>query len=638
MTVREFIRTVWAGKWYVLAAVLVVVAGALYYLSQQETQFEAKATVALTGVQTAQGGEKLVEVTVDASADDVTSPEVAAGAATILDRSGDEAELVSQVVAEGDGGKNITIRATTLEPQESVDLANAFAESFVAQLPAIQAAQVAQIDARRQVLATQLAAVTAKLGANPSDPLALAEQDTIVQEYTSLTVQINTLTSIVDPGTVSKPAEGAEPLGLPQATVVVLAVLIGLVAGIGLAFARRGLDMRVRGASDAARLAVSPVLAELYGVRTSDREYSHSHTLPVSRKVATPFTESIRELRTAVQVALADAENVVVVVTAADARAPRSFIAANLAASFALSGRRTVAVSGDLRRPELDGVLPPPEGWAGDPRTLRPTTIPNLTVFPVPEEEMDPADFLATTRAGNLISELSVEADVVVIDAPPVLAAADATILGRYASGVVLIASAGKTDRVVLAEAAERLRINNVPLVGIALAGVKSDRRMLYASTYGDPESQTTSEGQGSRVQAEAQGAVQGARGQDEGTVDVPRRAAVDRAAAVVVEASPTGPQQTPQQPPEGSARATFPTAEAASTSSGANPAPSAAVTPDPARLSRREAAGRPGPLLAPEWGKVSQAAPAHAAGQSADATAREGGEGKSTRKLPFRW
>ena len=204
MTVREFIRTVWDGKWYVLGAVLVVIAGALFYVGQQETQYEAQATVSLTGVQTAQGGEQLVEVTVDASPEDVTSPEVVAGAAAILGRTGDEAALTSQVTAEGNGGKKITIRATTLDPQESIDVANAFADSFVAELPAIQAAQVAQIDARRQVLATQLATVSARLGVRADDPLALAEQDTIVKEYTSLTVQINTLSSIVEPGTVTE--------------------------------------------------------------------------------------------------------------------------------------------------------------------------------------------------------------------------------------------------------------------------------------------------------------------------------------------------------------------------------------------------------------------------------------------------
>src|SRR5690606_22311149 len=84
MTIREFVRTIWTGKYYVLAAVLVVVAGALFYVDRQETQYRATATVQLYGVQSVQGGESLVEVTVATDADDVTSPEVAEAAATAL--------------------------------------------------------------------------------------------------------------------------------------------------------------------------------------------------------------------------------------------------------------------------------------------------------------------------------------------------------------------------------------------------------------------------------------------------------------------------------------------------------------------------------------------------------------------------
>lgn len=648
MTVREFVRTVWAGKYYVLAAVLVVVGGAFVYLNQQETVYKATATVRLVGVQSAQGGEQVVEVTVDTDLSDVTSDPVVQAAATTLGYTGDPATLAAQVSADypGESQSLIAVSAKTLDPQESQDVANAFADAYVAQLTVLRDAQIAALDARRQALAEQLAGVTARLSVVTDDPLALAEKETIVTDYTSLTVQANTLRAITVPGEVETPATSAEALGLGRSTVLALAALAGLVAGIGLAFARRGLDVRVRGAADAARLAQTPVLAELYGVRSSDRDYSHSHTLPVSRKVATPFTESIRELRTAVQVSLAEADRVVVVVTAADPHAPRTFIAANLAASFALSGRRTIAVSGDLRRPQLDRVLPPPEGWSGDPHTLRPTTIPNLGVFPVPEEEMDPADFLATTRAGKLIADLSDDAEVVVIDAPPVLAAADATILGRYASGVVLIASAGKTDRAVLAEASERLRINNVPLVGIALAGVKSDRRMLYASTYGDPDSQD--DGQVTRSpggDAVAQAPALAAERPDAGTpgssgveqVDEPRRAARERAAAVVTDVSSDARAESRQAAP--AARPVV-----GQEPSAAPTAPDGAVAgqgTEQGATSRRDTGGRQGPLLSPEWGKITtggqgESRPRTTVARKSDES--EQGGSSAGRRLPFRW
>lgn len=489
MTIREFVHTVWAAKYFVLAAVVVVVAAALLYLERQVTMYSATAEVQVLGVQTAQGGEELVEVTVDTTSDDVTAEPVLAAAAQVL---GDEsaADLAGVVSGGGDeeDSSTVTVSAETSDPQRSEAIADAVAEAYVDYVPQLQEQQLAALDERRGVLADQLAGVTQQLERNEEDPLALAEQETIVGEYTTLTERFNTLGSIAEPAELVAPADGAAELGVSPAIVVAVAILVGLVAGIGIAFGKRGLDVRVRTAAEAARIAGSPVLAELYAVRDSRRDFAQSHVLPVSSKVATPFTESIRELRTSVQVSLDTSSSVIIAVTAADPHAPRSFITANLAASFALSGRRTIAVSADLRRPQLDRMLPLPDGWHGGRTGVRGTNVPNLGVLTITEDSMDPADFLATARATALIAGLRERAEVIVIDAPPVLAAADAAILGRYADGVVLIASAGRTDAAVLREAAERLRTTNVRLAGVALEGVTSDRRMLYASTYGEED------------------------------------------------------------------------------------------------------------------------------------------------------
>ncbi len=622
MTIREFVRTIWAGKYYVLAAVLVVVAGALFYLDRQDTQYRAAATVQLYGVQSAQGGESLVEVTVATTADDVTSPEVAEAAATALGEPGSGDELAGQVSADVDSESGtVTVEATTTDEALSVDVANAFAQAYADRLVAIQAAQVEELDARRQALAEQLAGVRVRLQADTGDPLASAELDIIVDDYSALTVQINSLRGIAVPGEVVAPATGAEALGLSRATVLALAALVGLVIGIGLAFAWRGLDVRVRSAAESTRITETPVLAELYGTRPAEKEFVHTHVLPVASKVASPFTESIRELRTAVQVSTAGMKHAVVVVTAADPSAPRSFITANLAASFALSGRRTVALSGDLRRPQLDRMLPAPEGWRGEEQELRATMVPNLRVMPVPEEEMDPADFLATARARELVQSLREHAEVVVVDAPPVLAAADATILGGYANGVVLIASAGRTDRAVLAEATERLRVSNVPLLGIALTGVTGDRRMLYASTYGDD-----AEGELTTDPAQA--------GQTSSAAEpLPAQESAGEAPPVAPAETGTSPQgddvEVPAEPGEravGTRRASVVAAAVAVEDASARQQPTA----DAAPTSRQDpaAAGKRQPVLAPAWSKVEPATPDEAEGEPAD----------DPRKRPFRW
>jgi Mrp family chromosome partitioning ATPase/capsular polysaccharide biosynthesis protein len=699
MTVREFIRTVWAGKWYVLAAVLVVVAGATFYVQNQETVYRATATVQITSVQSSQGGDTPVQVTVTTGLDDVTSEPVVTQAADELGSPATPESVASSVTAEvaSEDGALIAVNAESLDPDESVDTANAVATAYVAQLSVLRDAQSADITARMQALSEKLASVTARLGPDPTNPLVLAEQDAIVTEYKSLITQNNTLSSITTPGVVATPATSAEPLGLGTPLVLAIALLAGLVAGIGIAFARRGLDLHVRTAAEASRLADAPVLAELYEVRAADKEFHRSRTLPISSRVATPFTESIRELRTAVQVSLGDTERIVVVVTAVDPHAPRSFIAANLAASFALSGRRTIAVSGDLRRPQLDRILPPPEGWSGGDNELRPTAVHNLSVFPVPVEELDPADYLATAEARRLVDDLRGQADVVVIDAPPVLAAADATILGGYAHGVVLLAAAGQTDRAVLTEAAERLRINNVPLAGLALAGVKGDRRMLYASTYGADASAAAARGpeaspgghKAAAPQEPASPPVTGAAPETsdptaEGTTALPEaspevpervpgsiedpvpaeptstgatddghpvatstqddaartglRGPAERAAAIDVARTSTGPDTTEPVPPTiGShAQATAPGTDDRRARRAAPTVDAGAPASPPTSHSggQGQAPGQGRPLLSPEWSKV----PTVVADQTEHRPATDEEQQSGTRRLPFRW
>ena len=490
MTIREFIRILKEGKYLVLAAMIVVVAGALLYLDQRDDKYAATATVELmTATSPADTGEADV-VTVASSPEDVTSEIVVEAAAADLGYTGDLDALADTISVEpGDeDGLFVNITATAATGDDAVEVANAFANAYVAQLDALRAEQVSAIEAQKAALSAQIVGVRARLVADPADPLAVAEQDSIVAGYQALVTQANVLNSIVSPGLVERSAVSADPVGLSRALVVLIAILAGLLVGIGLAFVRRSLDVRVRSADEAKWLTGVPVLAELTGVRSAERRFRTTHQLPVSSKVALPFTESIRELRTAVQVSLSGVEHTVVVVTATEPRIARSFVAANLAASFALSGRRTIIISGDLRRPQLDSLLPAPEGWAGPPEEPRPTPVPNLSAVVLSDETMDPADYLASARARGILDRLRATAEVVVVDAPPVLAAADATILGGYADGTVLVASVGRTARTVLTEAVARLQVNNIAVTGVALTGVRGNRRMLYASTYGDAE------------------------------------------------------------------------------------------------------------------------------------------------------
>ena len=491
MTVREFLRVMWEGKYLLVGSVVLALAAAWVYADRKPEVFEATATVQINAVELGDSTSPAATTTsVDTDPGLVEAPGVLQVVAEGVAAGTDPKALAAQVSGAFDASTQVMAVTTTAgAPGDAVGLANAVASAYVDSLPGVIDDQIAEIDARRDALRGQLDAVDKQVKDKPKDPLAGAERSTIIDQYQTLSASRSTLESIVTPAQILTPATGSSAVvvGLPRASIVLLGALAGLAIGVGLALARRALDSRLRGRADAAAAAGVPVLAELYGVTRAAKSYRRTPVLPISSRVASPFTESIRELRTALHVAMQDREHAVVVVTATDPHAPRPFIAANLAASWAMSGRATVAVSGDLRRPDLEDLLPRPNGQGTDPDGLRPTQVPNLRFLALHDPTMDPADYLATDRVRATVEAARDAGEVLVIDAPPVLAAADATILGAYADCVVLVATAGRTARSVLAEAAERLRINGVPLTGVALAGVKGDSRMVYASTYGEP-------------------------------------------------------------------------------------------------------------------------------------------------------
>lgn len=485
MTLREFLQAMWSGKWHVLAALLVVLVAGYVYAERQVASYRATAAVELQ-VEDAGRGDGSV-VTVDPEASRALDEPVVTRAAEILGVA--PPELASLAVERTfDPETHVaTIAVTTTDRQLATRAAEAYATAYAEHLPAIVAERTAALDGQIAAVSVQITEARTTLAAAPEDPVATAVQAAGEATLSELIAEKTAYQSLVPPGQVATGAADVVPVGMEQRAVLGIALLAGLALGAGVALVRRGLDDRVRSADQAGEVADAPVLATISGARRAVRASARDQVLPVATRAATPFTESVRELRTAVDVSLGHKDHVVVVVSAADPRAPRAFVTANLAASFALSGRRTVVVSGDLRRPTIDDMLPAPAGWPPPADRLRPTSITNLWLYPVPERQsLDPADYLATGAFRALLNELRVEADVVVIDAPPVLAAADATILGGYADGVVLVATLAKTARAVLAEAARRLRTTGVRLTGLAVVGVGVDRHVTYASTYGE--------------------------------------------------------------------------------------------------------------------------------------------------------
>jgi non-specific protein-tyrosine kinase len=210
-----------------------------------------------------------------------------------------------------------------------------------------------------------------------------------------------------------------------------------------------------------------------------------------------PAAEAYRTLRTNLYFSSLDRALETLLVTSAAPGDGKSTTLSNLAVTMAQGEKRTILVDADLRRPALHklfGVsnsqglttMAVQESALAEPPLVE-TGVDNLWLLPSGPLPPNPAEILGSRRMEEIIAALKTHADVVLFDAPPVIAVTDAAVLGTKVDGVLLVVSAGKTRREHALRARETLERVKVRLVGAVLNNAPPDQSMgSYYAAEGD--------------------------------------------------------------------------------------------------------------------------------------------------------
>ena len=198
-----------------------------------------------------------------------------------------------------------------------------------------------------------------------------------------------------------------------------------------------------------------------------------------------PASEAYRTLRMNLQFASLDHPLRTLLVTSPGPGEGKSTTLANLAVTMAQMERRVIIADCDLRRPYLHQMfgLGNESGLttmmlddqALNAPPLQATAVKGLQLLasgPLPPR---PADLLGSQRMEQVLKRLLDEADIVILDAPPVVAVTDAVVLSTKVDGVLLVVSAGETKREHARRAIERLRKVNARVLGVVLNNVPLD-------------------------------------------------------------------------------------------------------------------------------------------------------------------
>ncbi len=266
-------------------------------------------------------------------------------------------------------------------------------------------------------------------------------------------------------------------------------ILMAAMASFGLAIGgvilRDRLDQRIHSPEQITNRLGLPVLGI---VPRLDNQRSRESTR------AAVAIESFRAIRTQIAHAGPDVGQVVLITSAAP-RDGKSMVSANLAISYASSGKRTLLLDADTRRgraEQMFGLAASPglSDFLLDRASLEDveheTEVENLTLLPRGDHSGFSAELLDSECMVDLVRQLRERYDAVVVDAPPLAAGADTLFLGEHSDKVVMVFRAGETDQKMARTKLDMIGNVELPFVGAVLNAVpeKAHYYDYYANYY----------------------------------------------------------------------------------------------------------------------------------------------------------
>ncbi|KQO81114.1 hypothetical protein ASF17_13435 [Frigoribacterium sp. Leaf263] len=278
---------------------------------------------------------------------------------------------------------------------------------------------------------------------------------------------------------VTEPAETPATRSSPSLrTNAVIGGLLGLLLGLGASATRMIFDTRIDGASDIESSFSPPVVGSVPFVRDAA-----DHPLIVQHANRGRAAEAFRTLRANLRFLDNGASKRAFVVSSAQQSEGKSTTVTNLAVVLAETGARVALVDGDLRRPRvadlmgLEGAVGLTDVLIGRfelDDVLQRWGTHGLSVLPAGSVPPNPSELLGSAQMQLLVESLASRFDYVLIDAPPVLPVADATLLGAITNGVLMVAAAKKSKRAELAAALRAFDIADVRCLGVVVTMTRS--------------------------------------------------------------------------------------------------------------------------------------------------------------------
>jgi polysaccharide biosynthesis transport protein len=272
---------------------------------------------------------------------------------------------------------------------------------------------------------------------------------------------------------------------------LMLAVVIGVMGGLGIIFFFEYLDNTIKTPDDMARHVGLPYLGPVPNFRS--KEEDPTSYLTVLNAPKSQASESLRGLRTGILFSRAKQVPQVILITSSSPAEGKSLISSNLAVAMAQGGGKTLYLDCDMRRPRAHKVF----GISREPgmsnvligavtweKAVQPTSVKDLWIIPAGTIPPNPAELISSDFIVDLMSALRKKFDRIIVDSPPVSAVTDSLVLSRVTDGLVLVIKVGVTGREVVKQAVRQMEHVNAKVLGVVLNDVPSAKDRYYYYHY----------------------------------------------------------------------------------------------------------------------------------------------------------
>jgi capsular exopolysaccharide synthesis family protein len=502
----EALAVVRLRKWSIAVITLLFTAMAIFLADQQTPQYTSEAKVLVTAVDIDPTTGQFVPPDLETEAELVQSQVIASQVKTLLNKgkgttfSGEARALLDGVsVTPVTDTDILEISYSSPSPAQAQARAQLFAEGYLLyrQQTVLNKIRLNNTEIRAQIhlLQRQLNDVEAQLDSLPPGDPGRADleskesllQSLIVNKQLDLLQQPDTFS----PGDVIQPADLPTAPSSPNKLLdAAFGLVAGLSIGIGAAFLRDRLSGRLRTREQVEEEAGAPVVGSI--PRVAGWRRSRDAVAVTRFDARSPAAEAYGFLRTSVLSYLATYGGTTVLVTSPHMGDGKTATVSDLGIALARAGKRVTLVSADLRRPRLNhffGLAPDLEGLSEvllgratldqvqlvvpvEParslgsRARQGATVRLITSGRVPE---NPAELLGSPAMAELIGELEDSADVVLVDAPPVLPVTDALVLAPLMDAVLLVVSPASATRSLVTSTRQQLDRVDAHVLGVVL-------------------------------------------------------------------------------------------------------------------------------------------------------------------------